>query len=223
MRGNEPRASLSRIAQYRGKRGLDVAGALILLLLTAPLFALAAFLLKLLHWEVPLVVGVEVLGKDRRPFRMFKFSTMVRDAQQQLAQVLGADPAARREWERDRKLRHDPRVLPLIGNLLRRTSINELPQLINVLKGEMSLVGPRPITAQEEKLYLRHAGPVRLARRHGVRPGITGLWQIAGRAKVSYADRIELDARYLERPRLGRDLAILMRTVWAVIKCNGAY
>ncbi|HLH78186.1 MAG TPA: sugar transferase [Candidatus Binataceae bacterium] len=211
------------VVQYRGKRGLDVVGALILLLLSAPLFVLAAIVLKLLHWEVPLVVGVEVLGQDRRVFRMFKFSTMVRDAHQQLAHVLGADPAARQEWERDRKLRHDPRILPLIGNFLRRTSINELPQLINVLKGEMSLVGPRPITVQEEELYVRYSGPLRLARRHAVRPGITGLWQVAGRANLGYAARIGLDASYLAKPGLGRDLAILLRTAPAVIKCNGAY
>lgn len=216
-------AGAATVTQYRGKRYLDLVGALLLLLLSAPLFALAAILLSICHSEVPLVVGVEVLGKDRRPFRMFKFSTMARDAQFQLAALLSSNPAARREWERHHKLRQDPRILSLVGKFLRRTSINELPQLINVLKGEMSLVGPRPITAQEERLYLRHAGPARLARRHSVRPGITGLWQVAGRANVGYAARIALDARYLAQPGLGRDLLVLMRTVGAVIKCNGAY
>jgi lipopolysaccharide/colanic/teichoic acid biosynthesis glycosyltransferase len=120
-------------------------------------------------------------------------------------------------------LKVDPRILPVIGSLLRRASLNELPQLFNVLRGEMSLVGPRPIRAHEEALYLRYGGPEMLHMRHSIRPGITGLWQVSGRNDVSYAERVQLDMQYLLNSSMINDLEILVKTCARLLRPFGAY
>jgi lipopolysaccharide/colanic/teichoic acid biosynthesis glycosyltransferase len=126
------------------------------------------------------------------------------------------DPLAREEWLRDHKLRDDPRIMR-VGRFLRRTSLDELPQLFNVLCGDMNLVGPRPVVVQEVPRYGEH-------KRHylSVKPGMTGLWQVSGRNNLSYAQRVALDARYVESRSLGTDLAILLRTVRVLITRDGA-
>lgn len=186
-----------------------------LLLLFGPLMALIA----LLVWRrdgAPILFGHYRIGQHGRLFRCLKFRSMYRDSDRMLRELLERDPAARAEWERDRKLRDDPRVTP-IGNLLRRTSLDELPQLFNVLRGEMSLVGPRPITLDELPRY----GQVRW-HYLSVRPGMTGLWQVSGRNDTTYAERVELDRRFVEDSSLRMRFGILVRTLRVVVLGSGA-
>jgi lipopolysaccharide/colanic/teichoic acid biosynthesis glycosyltransferase len=159
------------------------------------------------HWRV---------GQRGRLFRCFKFRSMVRNADQVLGELLARDASAREEWRRDHKLRNDPRVMR-IGQLLRTTSLDELPQLINVLRGEMNLVGPRPVVVQEITRYGEH-------KHHylSVKPGMTGLWQVSGRNNLTYAQRVALDARYVETRSLRTDLGILVRTVSVLVTRDGA-
>jgi lipopolysaccharide/colanic/teichoic acid biosynthesis glycosyltransferase len=140
---------------------------------------------------------------------------MVPDAERRLAQVLADDPIAADEWRRDHKLSVDPRITP-IGQFLRKSSLDELPQLLNILRGEMSLVGPRPVTAEELQKYGPH-----LADYVAVRPGITGLWQVSGRNDISYDERVRLDAYYAQNASLPLDLSILFRTGLMAFRLNG--
>ncbi|MFZ5628679.1 MAG: undecaprenyl-phosphate galactose phosphotransferase WbaP [Spirochaetota bacterium] len=158
------------------------------------------------------------IGKNGKEIRVFKFRSMHRDAEAKLAELLARDPAARAEWKKTHKLRNDPRVTKL-GAFLRRTSLDELPQLINVLCGDMSLVGPRPVTETELKTkYKGKADYYKL-----VRPGITGLWQISGRSDISYEQRVNMDSWYVFNWSLHIDLVILYRTIWVVLGRRGAY
>ncbi len=191
------------------------AGAAVLLVLLSPvMFAIAWCIWRedgapvlFAHWRV---------GQNGRLFRCLKFRSMVRRADLVLAEVLERDSAAQEEWARDRKLRNDPRVLR-IGHFLRHSSLDELPQLFNVLRGEMHLVGPRPVVVQEIPRYGEH-------KRHyfAVKPGMTGLWQVSGRNNLTYAQRVALDARYVETRSLLMDLRILARTVNVLITRDGA-
>jgi exopolysaccharide production protein ExoY len=189
--------------------------AALLLLLAAPLMLWVAWK-TWRHDGAPVLFGHYRVGRDGRLFRCLKFRTMYRESEQMLADLLARDPAARAQWERDQKLADDPRITP-VGHFLRRTSLDELPQLFNVLRGEMSLVGPRPITVGELTRYGR-------VRWHylSVTPGITGLWQVSGRNETSYEQRVALDERYVERRSLGVDLWILLRTVKVVLTREGA-
>ncbi len=157
------------------------------------------------------------VGQDGRVFKIYKFRTMRLDAAQQLEKILRNDPEAREEWERDHKLKNDPRITP-IGHFLRRTSLDELPQLINVLRGQMSLVGPRPIIEDEIPAYGEYLDYYQL-----VRPGITGLWQVSGRNELSYAERIQLDVWYVRNWSLELDLIILTKTLVTVLLRKGSY
>jgi exopolysaccharide production protein ExoY len=189
--------------------------AVFLLLLFAPLMAWVAWM-TWRHDGAPVFFGHYRVGRNGRLFRCLKFRTMYRESQTMLQELLARDPAARAQWERDQKLVDDPRVTP-VGRLLRRTSLDELPQLFNVLRGEMSLVGPRPITVGELTRYGR-------VRWHylSVMPGMTGLWQVSGRNNTSYSQRVALDARYVEQRSFALDLAILLRTVRVVALREGA-
>ena len=145
-----------------------------------------------------------------------KFRTMRQRSDVLLAELLARDPQARAEWERDRKLRDDPRVSP-IGRMLRKTSLDELPQLFNVLLGQMHLVGPRPVVVQEVPRYGAHKGHYL-----SVKPGMTGLWQVSGRNNTSYAERVQFDAHYVETRSAWTDLAILARTAKVLVTREGA-
>jgi lipopolysaccharide/colanic/teichoic acid biosynthesis glycosyltransferase len=189
--------------------------ALALLLLSSPLTALIAFLI----WQrdgAPILFAHYRVGKGGRLFRCMKFRTMRRDSEEALTALLNSDPQARAEWARDQKLANDPRITP-IGRFLRATSLDELPQLLNVVRGDMSLVGPRPITVGELTRYGR-------VRWHylSVRPGITGLWQVSGRNTTTYEERVALDRRYVEQRTLLGDAAILVKTVRVVATREGA-
>ena len=142
---------------------------------------------------------------------------MVPDADHILEEYLAHDEALRAEWETNHKIKNDPRITR-IGQLLRKTSLDELPQLLNVIRGEMSLVGPRPIVEEEIQYY---ANSYRLYTQ--VRPGLTGLWQVSGRSDTSYPHRVSLDEYYVRHWTIWMDLYILIRTCWVVLKRNGAY
>jgi lipopolysaccharide/colanic/teichoic acid biosynthesis glycosyltransferase len=198
------------------KRGIDFILAVILLFLAAPLVAFMALLVRQdtpgpsFYWQWRIGIG-------GRPFRLLKLRSMVDGAEDGLEACLNGDPARRPDWEAFQKLRHDPR-LTKVGAFLRRWSIDELPQLWNVLRGEMSLVGPRPMLPSQQIIY----GP-QIDLYVQVRPGMTGLWQVNGRNQTSFAERADWDAQYIRnwRPRL--DVEILIRTVGVILRGDGAF
>lgn len=158
------------------------------------------------------------IGKDGKPFPCFKFRSMVVNSQEMLQKYLAENPAAREEWERDFKLKDDPRVTP-IGKFLRSTSLDELPQIFNVLRGEMSLVGPRPVIQEELDKYYGETAKLYCT----VKPGITGLWQVSGRSDLGYDERVALDATYIKNRRFWGDVVILWKTIGVVLMKKGAY
>jgi lipopolysaccharide/colanic/teichoic acid biosynthesis glycosyltransferase len=190
--------------------------ALIALVFLAPVM-LAVGLAVFLQDGGPVLFAHRRIGRGGRYFYCLKFRSMASDAEQRLKDLLAADPAAREEWERDHKLRNDPRVTRL-GAFLRKSSLDELPQLFNVLRGEMSLVGPRPIVDAEIAKYGR-----RFASYCAVKPGITGLWQVSGRNDTSYRTRVALDCVYASRRNLFLDSFIILCTVPAVLTRRGSY
>jgi lipopolysaccharide/colanic/teichoic acid biosynthesis glycosyltransferase len=198
------------------KRALDILGASALLLLTLPAFLAIAALVRMDGGRV--FYAHERVGRFGQRFGCLKFRSMVMDADRRLADLLERDPAARAEWDSTRKLKNDPRVTG-IGRFLRAASLDELPQLINVLKGEMSLVGPRPVQAAELAAFYGAAAQHYMM----VRPGITGPWQISGRNDTSYAQRVALDVGYVTHASLMTDVKILLRTPMAVLARRGAY
>jgi undecaprenyl-phosphate galactose phosphotransferase len=180
---------------------------------------MAAIALKLrLVDKGPVLFAHARVGRDGETFRCLKFRSMVPNAKEALERLLASDPAARAEWERDYKLKDDPRITPF-GRLLRRTSLDELPQLINVVRGDMSLVGPRPVVPAELDRY----GEARVYYLQ-VRPGLTGLWQVSGRNDVDYERRVALDAWYVRNWTLWYDVLILLKTLLVVpSRSSGAY
>lgn len=209
--------SAAEAAQRVVKRAMDLTTALLLLLALLPVLVVVALLVKL-STPGPIVYSQERVGRGGRIFRLYKFRTMFRDS----------DPAAHEAYCRafiegtaeqvdgTFKLRHDPRVTP-VGRYLRRYSLDEFPQLFNVLKGDMSLVGPRPPIMYEAQLY-----NARELLRLAVTPGLTGLWQVSGRNALSFEQMIELDLAYIRRWSLRLDLAILLRTPLVVLTGRGA-
>jgi UDP-galactose-lipid carrier transferase len=209
------RNNLSRWHVRVFKRCLDLAGALAISLMLSPLLLFIA-------WQVRkdggnAIYGHPRIGRHARPFNCYKFRSMVVNASAALAELLERDPQARREWEQDFKLKDDPRVTR-IGGFLRRTSLDELPQLWNVIRGDMSLVGPRPIVEAELARYADDVSYYLMAR-----PGMTGLWQVSGRNDADYPTRVYLDAWYVRNWSLWYDIAILFKTVRTVCKRDGAY
>jgi len=167
----------------------------------------------------PLVFGHLRVGRGGKTFRCYKFRSMVPNSQQVLKDLLDRDPVAREEWNRDFKLKNDPRITR-IGRFIRKTSLDELPQLWNVVRGDMSIVGPRPVVRKELALHYGVAG-----RRHylSVRPGLTGLWQVSGRNDMDYQERVELDKTYVQSWNVFGDFMIVMRTVGVIFGKRGAY
>lgn len=201
------------------KRLLDVVMSMMLLLAASPLLLMIAVWIK---WTSPGPVFFRHHGRIGRAGRVFgalKIRTMVTNAAEILQQHLDSNPEARAEWNRDLKLRNDPRIIPGIGNFLRRTSLDELPQLWNVLVGDMSLVGPRPIYTDIEVEKFNDFYPLYLR----VRPGLTGLWQVSGRNNTSYEDRVRLDSYYVRNWSFWLDYFILLRTVRTVLLREGSY
>jgi exopolysaccharide biosynthesis polyprenyl glycosylphosphotransferase len=198
--------------QHGLKRLLDVVLATLGLIGSFPLWVVIAIAIKL-DSRGPLIHVQERVGLNGRRFRFYKFRSMYVDAESRLQSLLEHNEATGPVF----KMRNDPRVTR-VGAILRRSSLDELPQLINILNGEMSLVGPRPPLPREVEQY-RISDYVRLA----VKPGLTCLWQISGRSSCSFDQWMELDREYIRNVSLTLDLTILARTVWAVLSCRGAY
>ncbi len=200
----------------RLKRIIDLTIAAFALLLLGLPMVLIALLIKLTS-PGPVFYRHRRLGRNMKEFDVLKFRTMFVDADKRLEEILAADPAKRAEFERTFKLKDDPRVTP-IGRFLRKTSLDELPQLLNVLTGQMSLVGPRPIVEKEIAYY--HGYSLLMFR---VPPGLTGLWQVSGRTDTGYDERVKLDTKYVREWTLAGDVAIIFKTIPAVISRRGAY
>lgn len=200
---------------FTAKRVFDIAAAGIGLVMVAPLLALVCLLIRLQDGG-PAIFVHNRIGLNGRMFGCFKLRSMVPDARERLEALLERDPEARREWEETQKLTNDPRVTPL-GRFIRASSIDELPQLVNVLRGEMSLVGPRPISSSERSKYGEYFGDY-----CSVIPGITGLWQISGRSDVSYGDRVQMDVAYARSRSFWGDVMIVLKTIPAVLLSKGA-
>lgn len=211
--GTEPISRES--AYFAAKRMLDVTGSLVLAGAFAPL--MLAIVLLLRKNKGPVIYRHHRVGRGGRVFECLKFRTMVPDADDILPRLLEQDSSSKGEWLRNHKLRRDPRVTRL-GRFLRRTSLDELPQLWNVIRGEMSLVGPRPVVPQELPRYGRNVRDY-LA----INPGITGLWQVEGRDDADYRRRVVLDTYYVRRQNLLLDLWILFKTIRVVLGGRGAY
>lgn len=198
------------------KRILDLFLVLVGLILGLPVFVIIALMIKL---DSPgaVIYRHERIGKNGKPFRLWKFRTMVHDADEQLANLMEQDPALSKEWKSNHKIKNDPRITR-VGRWLRRSSMDELPQLVNILVGEMSLVGPRPIVAEEVKHY---ENGIRLYEK--VRPGLSGLWQVSGRSDTSYRYRVSLDEYYIRHWSIWLDIYILLKTVSVVLRRTSAY
>jgi lipopolysaccharide/colanic/teichoic acid biosynthesis glycosyltransferase len=207
---------LSRTLYLRAKRLMDLVGAVVALVLLFPVFLISAGLIKL-GSPGRIFYRQSRIGKDGKPFEILKFRTMHPAADETLELLIRDDPTYRVSWEQYQKLLDDPR-LTAFGRIMRRMSIDELPQLWNVLKGEMSLVGPRPFLPEQKDDYGEaYAYYVEM------RPGMTGLWQINGRNLISFADRAEWDKYYVRNWSLLLDVLILVRTIAAVLRSTGAY
>lgn len=212
---SEQAPSRNSYLQSRTKRCVDVIGALGIGLTFSPVILGVIGIMA--FQEGPIIFGHERIGFRGKKFRCYKFRSMVPDADLLLQNLLASSAAARAEWERDFKLKKDPRITR-VGRFLRKTSLDELPQLWNVLKGEMSLVGPRPIVREELVRYGRGARFYLSAR-----PGLTGLWQVSGRNDIDYGRRVAMDRAYAERAGIRIDINIIVRTVSVVLKIKGAY
>jgi len=209
------RNNLARRLPQLIKRCFDLVVSASVFLVGAPLFLFIAF--KVSQTGRPIFFGHTRVGQHNRPFKCYKFRTMAPHADKLLAELLASDPEARAEWERDFKLKNDPRITR-IGHFLRKTSLDEIPQLWNVLKGDMSLVGPRPVVTAELERYGNQVDYYLEAK-----PGVTGLWQISGRNDVSYDTRVYLDAWYVKNWSLFNDIVILFKTVKVIFRKDGAY
>lgn len=197
-------------------RLLDIVLATLALVFLAPLLGVVAVAVWLQDGGSCIYAQSRV-GRGGETFKCLKFRSMLVDADKRLAELLATDPQARAEWDRDHKLRQDPRITAL-GSFLRRSSVDEIPQLVNVIRGEMSLVGPRPIVAAEVRRYGHYFRDY-----CSVTPGITGLWQVSGRNDVSYRRRVALDVTYARNKSLMLDLKILLATIPAVLLRRGSY
>lgn len=209
----EGRPSFSFYRSF-GKRAFDIMFALFLIPFVAPVVLGLAVMVWAQDGAKPLFTHRRV-GRNGAEFWCWKVRTMVPDAQERLEAHLAADPDAAAEWAAERKLTNDPRITRA-GRALRRTSLDELPQLLNVLRGDMSFVGPRPVPEAELELYGHNR-----AAYEALRPGVTGLWQVSGRNDVAYAERVRMDVEYLRDHGFLKDLGIILRTAGVVLRPTG--
>lgn len=209
----EPGSVRRSFYSLHGKRIFDMLGAALLIAVFLPMILVIAA--AMLFQYGPVIFSHPRIGRHGQMFGCLKFRTMVPDADRRLDELLARDSAAQQQWQADRKLDPDPRIT-WTGRFLRRSSLDELPQLFNVLRGEMSLVGPRPITEAELGRY-GDAARAYLA----LRPGITGIWQVSGRNRVSYGARIAMDTDYARTISIIGDLGIILRTVGVVLGGTG--
>ncbi|WGE65251.1 undecaprenyl-phosphate galactose phosphotransferase WbaP [Actinobacillus equuli] len=197
------------------KRMMDLVGSISIIILLSPVLLTLYFLIKKDGGNA--IYGHRRIGQNGKPFDCLKFRSMVVNSKEVLEELLATNPEARAEWEKDFKLKNDPRITK-VGAFIRKTSLDELPQLFNVLKGEMSLVGPRPIIKDELERYDQDVDYYLMAK-----PGMTGLWQVSGRNDVDYDTRVYFDAWYVKNWSLWNDVAILFKTINVVLRRDGAY
>ncbi|SIP95798.1 sugar transferase [Pseudacidovorax sp. RU35E] len=199
------------------KRAMDIVGALIFFALLGWLFMII-WALVLMTTGGPAIYKHPRMGRGGREFKCLKFRSMVTNSEEVLRHLLETDPAARAEWEATFKLKNDPRITRF-GRFIRKTSLDELPQFWNVLMGDMSLVGPRPVVRKELEQYYGLYAPL-----YGsVRPGITGPWQVGGRSDLSYGERVALDVSYVHTRSAFGDICLLLKTVSVFVKHKGSY
>lgn len=198
------------------KRVIDISMCLILAIPVLLITACIAVAIKCTSVG-PVFYGHKRVGLNGKEFKTWKFRSMVIDADAQLQQILATDPIRRAEWEKDRKFTNDPRITPL-GHFLRKSSLDELPQLWNIFIGEMSFIGPRPVT-QGELIKYGDKAPFILS----VKPGLSGMWQVSGRSDTGYEDRVNLDSYYIQNWSIWLDIWIVIKTIWVVLNGRGAY
>ncbi|MDO7786862.1 undecaprenyl-phosphate galactose phosphotransferase WbaP [Desulforamulus aquiferis] len=208
--------NLASVCNVILKRTFDIVVACSMLTVVLPVM-IGIVIAIIIDSKGPAIFAHKRVGKDGKSFKCFKFRTMVTNSQDVLEKLLASNPEIREEWEREFKLKNDPRITR-VGNFLRKTSLDELPQIFNVLLGQMSLVGPRPIVQKEVEKYGEYFKDFKM-----VLPGITGLWQVSGRNDVDYDERVQLDVWYVRNWSLWMDITILIRTVGVVLGKKGAY
>lgn len=199
------------------KRLFDICFSLLILLAAAPFFLLCILFVKLSS-PGPVFYSHMRVGKNKRLFACLKFRTMYQDADARLQPLLASDPLLMQEWKTYFKLKTDPRITP-IGKFLRKTSLDELPQILNVLKGEMSVVGPRPLTEHEVLYYLKEKADTILS----LRPGLTTLWIVKGRNRLSLEERVALEEFYVKNRSFWMDVKLIFRTAYIMVFPKGAY
>lgn len=206
-----------RIKHTPGKRLFDIFFSLSVLILGFPIFFIIAVAIR---FSSPgkIFYCHERIGRGGKPFLCYKFRTMYQDADIRLSEILTSNPLLQEEWIQFRKLKKDPRITPL-GHFLRKTSLDELPQFWNVLKGNLSTVGPRPVVKEEVKDYMGEKANKILS----IRPGLTGIWQVSGRNDTSYEIRIYLDEKYVDSYNFLLDLALILKTIPKMLFSKGAY
>lgn len=199
------------------KRAFDLLFSLTALILGFPIFvAIAAAVAVTSRGKI--IYAHKRIGRGGKPFLCYKFRTMHRNADQRLKALLAKDPTLKKEWETKRKLTCDPRIT-LVGSFLRRTSLDELPQFWNVLRGDLSIVGPRPVVKAElDQFY-----GVKAAKILSIRPGLTGIWQVSGRSDTHYCTRVSMDELYVDKQSFLFDLKLVLKTVPSMLSSRGAY
>lgn len=196
------------------KRVIDIVGSLCGLIILSPLFLIVGILVKMEDPKGTILFGHKRVGRNGKLFSCWKFRSMFANAEQMLEQL---SPEQKKEYAETFKLQNDPRVTK-VGKFIRKTSLDELPQLFNILKGEMTIVGPRPIVTKELDFYGDYQELYK-----SVKPGLTGLWQISGRSDTTYDERIAFDIEYITTRNIFKDIYILMKTLIKVLKRDGAY
>jgi exopolysaccharide production protein ExoY len=200
------------------KRGFDIIFSLLCLIIGSPVFLLIVLFIFVTS-PGKVIYSHERIGRGGKPFRCYKFRSMYPDADQRLKEILAVNPLLREEWETNYKLKNDPRITTF-GSFLRKTSLDELPQFWNVLKGDLSVVGPRPVVKEEVEKYFS----VKAYKILSIRPGLTGPWQVSGRSDIQcYQTRIQLDEHYVDNLSFLLDLKLIIKTVPAMVFSKGAY
>lgn len=205
------------VKDYPFKRIFDIVFSLFAFTLGFPIFFLTALAVRFSSTG-KIIYSHERIGIHGKPFHCYKFRTMYPDADLRLKEILASNPELQEEWEKNHKLKNDPRITR-VGAFLRKTSLDELPQFWNVLRGDLSVVGPRPRVKSEVQKYFGARAPLLLS----VRPGLTGIWQVSGRSNTSYESRLLMDEEYIQKQSLLFDLKLILKTIPAMIFSRGAY
>jgi len=198
-------------------RSFDIVFSLFCLILLSPVFLIVSILIKIKSPNGPIFFAHKRVGKNRELFKVYKFRTMVPNAEEKLKEMLNNNPVVRAEFEKDFKLKNDPRIIPTIGNFLRKSSLDELPQFFNSLMGDLSVVGPRPIVEDEIVKYGKYADKL-----YSVKPGVTGLWQVSGsRNDMDYDERVALDMKYIDNQSFWFNIKIIFQTIEVMVLRKG--